>query len=179
MAIVWLLGFRLLRLSSALRPLRKLCLCLSLSHREVVIFDTVSETCPLLLIATCVLREHFSGACDHRLLHWLVILGEIRRILKVDSGAELGRVDELVDENLQLVAILRAVNDRVGLVCLLSSGAWRSGVIVRLNDRRVTLSYFFLERVDLHFSQSALHAGRDEGVVLQFFHGDPVGLIGL
>ena len=179
MAIIWLLGFRLLLLSSALRSLRKLSLCLSLSHREVVIFDTISETCPLLLIATYILWEHFSGACNHRLLHWLVILGEISRILKVDGGVELGRVHELVDENLQLVTILRAVNDRVGFVCLLSSGTWRSSVVVWLNDRRVTLSYFFLERVDLHFSQSTLHGGRDEGVILQFFHGDPVGLVGL
>ena len=100
MAIVWLLGFRLLRLSCALRPLRKLCLRLSLSHREVVIFDTISETCPLLLIATCILWEHFSIACNHRLLHWLVVLGEISRILKVDGGAELGGVDELIDQNL-------------------------------------------------------------------------------
>ena len=91
----------------------------------------------------------------------------------------MGRVHELVDENLQLVAILRAVNDRVGFVCLLSSGTWRSSVVVWLNDRRVTLGYFFLERVDLHFSQSTLHGGRDEGVILQFFHGDPVGLVGL
>ena len=179
MTIIWLLHFRLLLLSSALRSLRKLCLCLSLSHREVVIFDTISETCPLLLVATCILWEHFSIACNHRLLHWLVVLGEISRILKVDGGVELGRVHELVDQNLQLVAILRAVNDGAGFLCLLSRGAWRSGVIVRLNDRWVTLSYFFLERVDLHFSQSTLHAGRDEGVVLQFFHGDPVGLIGL
>ena len=113
MAIIWLLGFRLLLLSGALRSLRKLCLCLSLSHREVVIFDTISETCPLLLIATYILWEHFSGACNHRLLHWLVILGEISRILKIDGGVELGRVHELVDENLQLVTVLRAVNDRV------------------------------------------------------------------
>ena len=182
MTIIWCLFFCLFlflifrSVTISLGSLSKLAVCfdLSLANWEVVIFNTISKTCPLLFVNTWI--PFINNKC---LFNRMIILREISWVLKINSGIELWWVDKLVDENLQLITILCAVDYRMSIIqfrCVSFSGL----IYHWLSDGRVNLSYFFLEWVDFQLSQvAALHVLWDKGMILKLFHGDSVCLIWL